>query len=173
MKRKPKQPPRAPQSLEERFWAKVDKTPGHGPNGDCWLWTGAVDSNGYGAVRHSAKRNTHRVAYELAHGSIDRNMDIMHSCDVRLCCNDAHLSAGTRLENVRDAHAKERTPRGESNGTSKLSEPLVRLIRELAQNGYARQRIARIAGLHRETVRNVVNGSTWAHVKPLTEEVAS
>lgn len=159
-------------TLEQRFWEKVDKTPGHGPNGDCWLWTGAIDSNGYGAVRHSTKRNTHRVAYELVHGEIDRNMDIMHSCDVRLCCNDAHLKAGTRLENVRDAQSKERTPRGESHGTAKLSEPIVRLIRELAKNGYSRKRIAVLSGLHRETVREIVNGRTWSHVKPLTEEVA-
>lgn len=29
-------------SPEERFWAKVDKTP------NCWVWTAAVSSSGYG-----------------------------------------------------------------------------------------------------------------------------
>ena len=31
-------------SLEERFWTRVQKTEG------CWLWTGQIESNGYGRI---------------------------------------------------------------------------------------------------------------------------
>ena len=52
-------------SLEDRFWAKVDKG---GPD-ECWLWTGAL-SRGYGnlVIGHSGNRYAHRVAWELMVG---------------------------------------------------------------------------------------------------------
>lgn len=51
--------------LPQTFWDKVRKTD------DCWLWTAAVQSKGYGSfaiggITYSA----HRLAYEDANGPI-------------------------------------------------------------------------------------------------------
>lgn len=77
----------------ERFWPKVDKS------GECWLWTGAIDSCGYGLFRGSEVR-AHRMAYALNTGPIPEGMSIHHSCGVRHCVNPAHLEAVTTRENT-------------------------------------------------------------------------
>jgi hypothetical protein len=81
--------------LDEKLWAKVDKTD------DCWLWTGAKTSSGYGMVSHdSGVRPVHRVVYELLVGSIPDGLVIDHLCSVRNCVNPAHLEPVTNAENV-------------------------------------------------------------------------
>jgi len=101
-------PPRRwpPELLAQRFWAKVDKTPGHGPHGDCWLFTGPAftGTNGverYGCFFDGAKnRQAHRVAYELQFGLIPRGELVRHGCHVKRCVR--HLLLGTHEDNVAD-----------------------------------------------------------------------
>lgn len=91
-----------------RFWAKVQKGDG------CWLWTGGV-ARTYGQFslpRNGGKARVikaHRFSWELENGrAIPPGMHVMHSCDVRLCVNPAHLSIGTHTDNVRDMVRKGR-----------------------------------------------------------------
>lgn len=68
---------------------------------NCWIWCGAVNSNGYG---HSYRMGTmHRHLYELMVGPIPDGLEIDHLCRVRQCCNPEHLEPVTRLENLRRA----------------------------------------------------------------------
>ena len=53
----------------------------------CWLWTGALNSDGYGnltRVINGAKAtvSVHRVSYEQFVGSIPRGMAVLHRCVV-------------------------------------------------------------------------------------------
>lgn len=96
------------QSIEARFWAKVDV---RGPD-DCWLWTASTADGGYGQfmVSSTPRRITraHRLSWSLANGPVPSGMVICHRCDVPACCNPAHLFAATQLENIADMRRKGR-----------------------------------------------------------------
>lgn len=91
--------------LESRFWAKVDKTPGQGPAGDCWTFTATKFRSGYGSFFDGQKnRLAHRVAYELQFGPIPWGALVRHRCHVQLCVR--HLELGTHEQNVADQVAR-------------------------------------------------------------------
>lgn len=92
-----------------RFWLHVDTT------GDCWLWNDGRRPDAYGSFHRDDGKTVgaHRFSYELAHGPIAEGLHVLHSCDKPPCVNPAHLSAGTRLDNMRDMIRKGRArPRG-------------------------------------------------------------
>jgi hypothetical protein len=66
--------------------------------GPCWLFSGAINSKGYGCL---GDRLAHRIAYEDANGPIPEGMQIDHLCRNRTCCNPAHLEPVTLQENMR------------------------------------------------------------------------
>jgi hypothetical protein len=93
-------------TLRERWEGKVDRTPGWGPQGMCWKWTGATFSGGYGCLMDGKGRITgaHRLAWQLAHGApAPRGLDVMHTCNWKPGVNWDHLVLGTRSKNVDDA----------------------------------------------------------------------
>jgi len=94
-----------------RFWDRVDKA------GDCWLWRGLIDRNGYGRIGDNYRvALAHRFAYEAAIGPIPAGLDVLHSCDNPPCVNPAHLRVGTHAENMADMVRRGRAnPRGRKN----------------------------------------------------------
>lgn len=72
----------------ERFWRRVDK------RGDCWIWTGAKDLDGYGQVKFCGKiQKAHRVSLEI-HGK-KPNKRTIHLCGNHSCVNPDHVSERT------------------------------------------------------------------------------
>ena len=88
-----------PTSVETRFWKYVSPE----PNSGCWLWTGAVQSHGYGHIHSAPDRKwvrAHRLSYEMHKGPIPEGLDLDHKCRVRSCVNPDHLEPVTRIVNL-------------------------------------------------------------------------
>lgn len=168
---------RKKRSIEDRLWPKVDKS------GDCWIWTGARDPNGYGRINHKTLlygcRLVHRIAWEITNGPIPGNLFVCHRCDNPSCCNPDHLFLGTQFDNMRDAAMKgraasgdrsgarthpERISRGSAVGTSKLSAPQVLIIRSLHESGMNNQQIAKRFNITPSNVSAIVRRRSWAHL---------
>jgi hypothetical protein len=130
---------------------------------ECWLFTGGL-RDGYGAF---GKRFAHRKAYELWVGPIPTGLCVLHKCDVRRCCNPAHLFLGDRKANTMDAMSKGRHTRGAKVGISKLNESLVAEIRS-RYVWYSRTQgcgaLAKEYGVHPSVIHDVITGKTWKHV---------
>lgn len=82
-------------SADEAFQAKTEWV------GECLIWTGFVNSKGYGRFSFGGKSIApHRYAWELQHGKIPAGMVIDHEdhCDPA-CCNVEHLRLATSRQN--------------------------------------------------------------------------
>lgn len=93
--------PELTEAATKRFWAKVDKTPGHGPWGDCWLWTGAKHQHGYG--RHRFKIESyfaHITSYRMVYGEVPLELELDHVCRIKACVNPDHLEPVPHRENL-------------------------------------------------------------------------
>ena len=102
-------------NLKERFWSKVDKTPGLGPNGDCWEWMGKAQRKyGYGSIKIEKKMHTvHRVSYVLTFNKfLNSKINLNHICDNTKCVNPSHLFEGSQADNIRDMVNKNRHAKG-------------------------------------------------------------
>jgi hypothetical protein len=161
------------ESTVDIFWSFVDKSPGRGPKGDCWIWTGCTNPQGYGIL--SAKPfhiSAHRLSVLIKQKVLHRGLVVMHACDNPPCCNPDHLSEGTYWDNVRDCINKKRfkvnAPKGEKSGAAKLCNEDVLAIRaEFEGLDYYIGKIPPIAkryGVSNSSIGKIINRDTWKHI---------
>lgn len=82
-------------SAADRFWSKVEKTD------TCWLWLGALDTQGYGQFHADGRRHkAHRFAWRLAGRSLDGALVLDHMCRTRRCVRPDHLEQVANKTNV-------------------------------------------------------------------------
>lgn len=93
------------EDMTTRFWLRVQRS-----DNACWKWTGQKNAHGYGLLsKFGTLRLAHRISWELHHGQILSNMNVLHHCDNPSCVNPNHLFLGTHSDNMRDAKVKGRT----------------------------------------------------------------
>lgn len=152
-------------SVVDRFWIKVDKTPGHGPDGDCWLWTSNRLPYGYGTFNHRGKiRKAHIVSHEISVGPVPDGVKVLHRCDMPNCVNPSHLFLGTHQDNMDDMVAKGRgdAPKGEDHHGAKLTEEQVRAIRSDTRPNTV---IAAEFGVTKGAVWFIKARRNWKHIE--------
>lgn len=148
-------------SEANRYWAKVDR---RGAD-ECWEWTAYRNKLGYGCFGHDGSSVlAHRYGFELAYGSFDPELCVLHHCDNPPCQNPAHLFLGTRVENNADRHQKGRSARGERMGSSVLTEELVWEANRLYRGGMSIPEIADRLGVKKGTLCSVRRGLSWGHL---------
>jgi hypothetical protein len=142
---------------------------------ECWEWTGARSTRGYGelAMPGSRPAKAHKMAWEAVNGPVPDGLWVLHHCDNPPCCNPAHLYVGTHVDNMRDMRERgrhwsrvnpERIIRGERCGAAKLTEDQVREIHRMKANGEPSVSLALRFGVTKTTVNMILRGRTWAHV---------
>ena len=157
------------EAISARFWAKVSVL----GDDDCWPWIASSMDNGRGIYyglfwafgRHI---RAHRFAWCLEnHEHIPSGRVVRHKCDNGLCCNPAHLEIGTQAENVADCMRRGRrvSSYGSANGVSVFREKDILVIRELARQNVSINKIASDFNVHNMSIRRILKGETWAHVK--------
>lgn len=139
------------------FMSKVKKTD------TCWIWQGAKYNSGYGRVYSKIANLAHRLSYYIFHGELSNNLIVMHSCDVRLCVNPAHLSQGTHKDNTQDMIKKGRKfPQlGSTNPASKLTVKDIREIRFKHFEGAIQTHLAKEYGVSPSLINLIVKYKNW------------
>lgn len=138
----------------------------------CIEYQGHRDRKGYGrfGLATGGVVLAHRLAYELAHGSIPAGLHVLHHCDNPPCCNPAHLFVGTLADNNRDMREKGRgcnPPHrsGEAAHNAKLTEREVREIkRRYVPRVVTGRMLAAEYGVTVHTIRAIIAGRNWAQV---------
>lgn len=152
----------------DKFWSRVNI----GSHKDCWNWRGFISDSGYGVFSYakSKRARAHRIAFAKTVSPIPNDKVVCHTCDNPRCCNPSHLWLGTVAENNADRERKGRTvspfgngfnktPKGEKHGSAKLTERVVKIIRESDMTGAD---ISRALGISQSTVSRIRSGKLWA-----------
>lgn len=158
-------------SIEERFYEKTrysDAILSKHVDTPCLIWTGGVNSCGYGKFWLGKECRAHRIAYQLAYGDIPEDQHVMHLCDVPACVRWDHLVLGTHRENMTDMTDKRRYKMpdntGEKHGNAKLSEEDVLEMRNLHARGVKQRAIAEQFGLSYQQTSRIINRKQWTHI---------
>lgn len=162
-------------TLEERFWSKVNKDGPTMPHMDtpCWEWD-CPPSHIYGQFTYQGVHYlAHRLGWELENGKMPEELFACHKCDNRKCVRHDHIFPGTPLENMRDMQAKgranycgpKRQARGERVNTAVLSDDDIRKIRKRRDAGEELLPIATDYGISRTQVSRIGLRLQWKHVE--------
>jgi hypothetical protein len=107
------------------------------------------------------RRQVHALVCEAFNGPCPPGLECRHGDGDHLNNRPGNLEWNTHAVNMRDKALHGTQPRGESQGTSKLTEDQVRAIR--ASGGKHRE-VGRLYGVSGVCIHLIRAGKTWQHV---------
>jgi hypothetical protein len=130
----------------------------------------SVGSGGYYHVALSKHSKTttlpvHRLVLETFVGKRPDGMEARHLDGHKLNNRRDNLVWGTRSENSKDKFRHGTHIRGEKNPSSKLTAEDVIKIRLLHKQGHTNVEIAKLFGLEKSHVSDIVTGKAWDWLK--------
>jgi len=149
------------QNTIQDFWNKVDIK---GPD-ECWIWQGMKNKAGYGLMSYKGKQHTaHRLSAEFSNKNPEGKF-VCHNCDNTSCVNPSHLFLGTTQDNTQDRFIKDRSAKGETVGTSKLTEQQVLDIRyRYSLGNISLRKLAKLYNLGENSIHPIIQRKTWKHI---------
>lgn len=160
-----------PQPLPEHVFSNLNRNMYTHDPFSCWEWKGRKQkhkgkSRGYGLIQiDGSVFRVSRLLYFIVYKEDPMNNVIRHTCDNSHCVNPYHLVSGTQQENMKDAKRRGRLSKGSARPNAKLTEDLVKQIRdewEIAPTSWRKG--AKKYGICYSTFKSVVTGKTWKHV---------
>lgn len=154
------------QSVVDRFWGKVEKL---GNESGCWIWIGAINSDGYGSIGMGSRNSgrwtagAHQIAWLIQRGE-SHGRSILHSCDTPCCVRGDHLFLGTQQDNVLDMMSKGRVACGMKTKASKFKDEQIKEIRSLYSSGVGTRDLASKFDTTNSNISRIVNLGTWKHI---------
>lgn len=117
------------------------------PDGDCMIWKGCLNTDGYARMAGNVK--VHRLVVSLKTKEDITGYVVRHTCDNPKCINPEHLVKGTVLENVLDRDTRGRTYR-------KITVDTIRKVLVLLDsNLFSQKEIANIVGIDPRRVSDI------------------
>jgi len=159
------------ESARDRLLSRVDRS------GECWYWTGRLNSDGYGSFDvGGTSMLAHRASWTLHRGPVPAGMHVLHSCDKvgdradkksRRCVRPEHLYLGTHQRNMRDMAERGRAnrPLGERNPRARIRAADVPGIRARWAAGARQVDLAAEYGVRQTTISAIVRGETWGRAR--------
>jgi hypothetical protein len=154
----------------EHFWSRT--TPE--PNTGCWLWTGAVNRQGYGRASctwlgmfKNPHALCHRIAWCIANGRpIPAGAWVLHRCDNGPlgCVNPDHLVLGTAKENSQQMWDRGRHPidRRTPLQKTKLTLADVRRLLDARASGTSIIKLGEMFGISDSHAHHIAHGWRYA-----------
>ena len=130
-----------------------------------------IGSNGYYfvAIIIKGKRKTqaiHPLICRAFHGEKPENCQLVRHVDgVKLHNLPGNLRWGTYYQNEADKRRHGTVACGEKQGSSKLTAPVVMLLRKAIPLGlWNEDDAAKVLGMKADSIKDIVEGRTWKHL---------